>query len=214
MNTEQGPLVSVIIPTYNRPELLLTRSLPSALEQTYPNLDIHIVGDGCPGWVEQAITTGLPADPRVRFTNIERQNYPDNSYFAWCVRGSKAINYGLDTAQGEWVTTLGDDDQLVPNCLDTLLDIASAQDVDLVYGRSEIVGHGFLGDGNPRLAAQTNHALWKLDDERMDLVCYQRGLPNDWDLLSRLLVTHRWAFIPVVVHRYFPTEHVPDSDPT
>jgi len=39
-------LVSVVIPTYNRPQLLMTRSLPSVMAQTHEELDIHVVGDG------------------------------------------------------------------------------------------------------------------------------------------------------------------------
>ena len=204
--------VSIIIPNYLRTELLLTRSLPSALSQTYTDLDIHIVGDGNPSRVDQAIIAGLPADPRIRYTNIERQVYPDNLFWAWNVRGSQAINYGLDHANGEWVSTLGDDDELAPDSIEILLDAAVSNGWDKVYGRSEIVGHGFLGDGNPRLAGQTNHALWRLDDTRMDLECY-RLLPNDWDLFSRLMQTHRWGFIPVVVYKYHPVDHVPGCDP-
>jgi hypothetical protein len=56
--------------------------------------------------------------------------------------------------------------------------------------------------------------LWKLDDTRMDLACYQRSLPNDWDLFQRLMATHRWGFTPTVVYRYHPSEHTPDSSPT
>ena len=40
------PLISVIIPTYNRPELLLDRALSSALGQQYPNLEVLVVMDG------------------------------------------------------------------------------------------------------------------------------------------------------------------------
>jgi len=206
--------VSIIIPTYLRTELLLTRSLPSALAQTYGDLDIHIVGDGNPIDVDQTIIAGLPADPRIRYTNIERQVYSDNAFWAWNVRGSQAINYGLDNATGEWVTTLGDDDELTLDSIEVLLDAATVGGWDMVYGRSEIVGHGFLGDGNPRHAGQTNHALWRLDDTRMDLECYKnRMLPNDFDLFSRLLQIHHWGFIPITVHKYYPTEHVPGCDP-
>src|SRR5689334_16475836 len=41
------PLVSVIIPTYNRVELLMTRALPSVMAQTYKNVEIVVVFHGC-----------------------------------------------------------------------------------------------------------------------------------------------------------------------
>src|SRR3990167_4988978 len=42
-----GPLVSVLIPTHNRADLLFTRALPSVLAQTYRNLEIIIAAHGC-----------------------------------------------------------------------------------------------------------------------------------------------------------------------
>ncbi|MGZ9148858.1 MAG: glycosyltransferase family 2 protein, partial [Candidatus Deferrimicrobiaceae bacterium] len=39
------PLVSVIVPTYNRPEMLAD-CLRSILHQTYPNVEIIVVNDG------------------------------------------------------------------------------------------------------------------------------------------------------------------------
>jgi glycosyltransferase involved in cell wall biosynthesis len=45
---EPEPLVSVVIPTYDRGELLAIRAIPWALGQTYPNIEIVIVGDGAP----------------------------------------------------------------------------------------------------------------------------------------------------------------------
>ena len=80
-------LVSIIIPTYHRAELLLARSLPSALNQTHADLDIHVVGDGADQATVDAMAT--VTDPRVRFTNIERQVYPDDPIWAWNVRGSR-----------------------------------------------------------------------------------------------------------------------------
>jgi glycosyltransferase involved in cell wall biosynthesis len=210
-----NPLISIVIPTFDRVELLCGRAVPSCLSQTYENVEVRIVGDGSPSIIEQRVRESLPDDPRVHYENIERQSYPDDPVAAWNVRGSQAINYGLDTAQGEWVSTLGDDDELPLDSMETLLNAATERDVDLTWGRSEIVGYGFLGNGNPRHGGQTNHALWMADTTRMDLGCYsQRGLPNDFDLFWRLLQNHRWAYIPAVVYRYHPQGHTPPVDPT
>ena len=41
-----APKITIVIPTYKRRELLLTRSLPSALKQTYKDFEIIICDDG------------------------------------------------------------------------------------------------------------------------------------------------------------------------
>ena len=72
---DHEPLVSVIIPTWNRGELLATRTLPSVLAQTHQNLEIIVVGDCCTDTTAEMIAA--IGDPRVIFYNLpERGNYP------------------------------------------------------------------------------------------------------------------------------------------
>jgi hypothetical protein len=150
-------------------------------------------------------------DPRVRFTQRPRQPYPDNSYEAWSCRGAAAINYGLDTMQGDYFCTLGDDDELMPNFMETLLTAIDHQDLDMVYGRSEIVGTGgYLGDGRPMCGSQTNIMLCCPTLVRQDPQCYIKGLPGDWMFMRDIIDSGvRWSFVPDVVHRYYPSTNVP-----
>ena len=46
MEEHLSPLISVVIPTYQRPNLLMNRSLPSALAQSYGNMEVVVVVDG------------------------------------------------------------------------------------------------------------------------------------------------------------------------
>ena len=207
--------VSIIVPTYERAELLLTRSIPSVLAQTFPDWELHVVGDGATNAVQAAMAT--VTDHRIHFTNRPRQDYPDfNPFWSWMCRGAEAINYGLDTAEGEFVCTLGDDDELMPDFIETLLGLIDAHDLDMAYGRSEIVGYGFLGDGHPACGAQTNDMLWRINEIRQDPQCYLRGIPNDWDLFERVIHRPgaRWLWTPKVVYRYHAANHVPGCSPT
>jgi len=52
---ENFPLVSVVIPTKNRSERLVCACVPSLLGQTYKNIEIVIVGDGCTDDTEERI---------------------------------------------------------------------------------------------------------------------------------------------------------------
>src|SRR5262249_3071656 len=103
----ERPLVSVCIPTYNRPRLLTERSITSVLAQTYTNLELIVVGDGCTDETEEAIA-GIE-DSRLRFVNLPTRGvYPSDPVRRWMVAGTPAINRALALAQGDYITHLDD----------------------------------------------------------------------------------------------------------
>jgi hypothetical protein len=63
--TENEPLVSVVIPTYSRFELLRDRSLPAILGQNYRNIEVIVSGDHAVPEIEQVVREC--DDPRVRY---------------------------------------------------------------------------------------------------------------------------------------------------
>jgi glycosyltransferase involved in cell wall biosynthesis len=180
--------VSVVIPTYQRPKLLM-RCIESVKAQTYPDVEWLVIPDETP-----------------------REEYPSDPQAFWCVKGCRPRNEGLDRATGEWVMTLDDDDTLEPDAVRVLLEAALANDWEVVYGRSRIAGGGLLGSWPPRASGFVNGAvLWRADmGYRFNPVC--TGLPADWELWSRML-NHRWGFIPNVVHNYYPAGPSPVCDP-
>ena len=90
------PLVSVIIPVYNRPELLL-RSLRSVASQTISDLEILVVDDG--STIEIGPSLSKLDDQRMRLLQ-----HPSR-------RGvSSARNTGMDAARGQYVAFLDSDD--------------------------------------------------------------------------------------------------------
>lgn len=95
---KQGPLVSIIVPTF-RGGILLISALRSLLEQTWENLEIIVVDD-CSGQDnEEYLLEAAKLSPKIR---VIRQ--PQN-LGAYCAR-----NAGLAVAQGEFVTVHDDDD--------------------------------------------------------------------------------------------------------
>lgn len=91
------PLVSAVIPTHGRPELLAC-AVRSALQQTWPNLEVVVVIDG-PDPVTAARLAAL-ADPRVRVVQLGSN----------CGTGD-ARNAGVRASHGEWIAFLDDDDE-------------------------------------------------------------------------------------------------------
>src|ERR1700676_1259948 len=97
----ETPLISAVIPTRNRPQLL-TRAVYSALQQTYSNLEVIVVVDGTDSVTMEALAR--ISDPRLRVIVLSQNQ-----------GGSNARNAGVQAALGEWIAFLDDDDQWMPN---------------------------------------------------------------------------------------------------
>lgn len=109
---ESKPLVSVVIPTFERPALVL-QAVNSALRQTVSDLEIIVVIDGG----DSATLTALESLslPQLRLVPLEKQ-----------VGGSRARNEGVSIARGEWIAFLDDDDLWLPQKLQKQLAMARA----------------------------------------------------------------------------------------
>jgi len=100
-----APLVSVIIPTYNRRDLL-PATLESVQNQTYPNLEILVINDAGPD-----VSDIVARFPRARLLNMERNG-----------GAARALNAGIRDARGTYVSFLGDDDVYFPEHIEDLVD--------------------------------------------------------------------------------------------
>lgn len=95
------PLVSVIIPTINRP-LLLDRAVKSVLKQSYPNIEILVI-DVNREYSESQILTKQIIDVLSKENNIQYFSFPN-------LNGSQARNKGIEFCNGNLVAFLDDDD--------------------------------------------------------------------------------------------------------
>lgn len=106
MNEDLKPLISVIIPTRERPETL-PYAIQTALDQSTANFEV-IVSDNFSQDNTGAVVRSL-ADSRVRYFNTGRRlPMSDNWEFA------------LEQARGEYVIFIGDDDAVMPGGIDRL----------------------------------------------------------------------------------------------
>ncbi len=116
----QQPLVSAIVPVYNR-SMYLKQAIQSALNQTYKNIEI-IVSDDCSPESPQAIVESFD-DPRVRF----RRN-PTNLGVAGNIIAT------IKEAQGKYIASLNDDDAWNENFLEKLVpQLENNQDLVLAF---------------------------------------------------------------------------------
>jgi len=100
-------LVSIIIPTYSRSNML-PRAITSVLSQTYKNIEVIVVDDNGINSDQQIETYNsikhLLVDPRVKYVRNEVN-----------LGGSGARNTGINHSNGEYITFLDDDDEYYNN---------------------------------------------------------------------------------------------------
>lgn len=131
--TEQDPLISVIIPTYNLGKILVDRTIPSVLSQTYANWELIVYGDVCTDETEKLMQT--ITDKRVKFYNLrdKLRLYADEATNRMHSNGWKPYMCALHDAAGRWIALLNDDDEFTPDHLEVLLRHAQKNDAEFVY---------------------------------------------------------------------------------
>ncbi|MCI2242813.1 glycosyltransferase family 2 protein [Adlercreutzia faecimuris] len=112
--SEANPLVSVVVPTFKRPDRL-PDALDSILSQSYKNLEIIVVNDNvlCSDYdvgTESIISVYRKMDSRVRAVHTSGQ-----------VGGGRARNIACKEALGEYLAFLDDDDVFLPDKIETQL---------------------------------------------------------------------------------------------
>ena len=145
MNILNEPLVSVIVPTFNREEFIL-ETINSILAQTYKNLELIIVSD-CSTDNTSGIVKGLN-DERIRFFEL-----PNNSGLPAVVR-----NYGIRQSEGDFIAFCDDDDIWLPNKLSVQLGVMQRKSVDFCFSDIRI----FYGDNVENSCIQWKRKLANL----------------------------------------------------
>jgi glycosyltransferase involved in cell wall biosynthesis len=98
-------LVSIVIPVYNRPALLI-EAIESALAQTYRPIEVIVVDDGSTDDTAQAAQDQARTHPGVvRYMRVTHGGV------------ARAMNEGLRFASGEFIQILDSDDLLLPDKL-------------------------------------------------------------------------------------------------
>jgi glycosyltransferase involved in cell wall biosynthesis len=210
--TERDPLVTVCIPTYRNHVDLFERSIPSALAQDHPNLEVVVVGDAAPP--ETAAGIERLNDPRVRYENLAtRGPYPEDPRRRWLVAGTGPLNRAFALARGAWIAINNDDDAMRPNHVSSLLAEAQKSRDEVVYGR--LVQHA--PDGSTEMIGEfppVNHGFgWQLALQHRALLLFEFklsaalfGEPGDWDRARRMLRAGvRFRMVDEVVGDYYPS---------
>jgi hypothetical protein len=189
---EEAPLVTIRIATYNRGRLVVDRAITSALEQSYKNVEVLVVGDACDDLTAEAVT-GVN-DPRLRFVNLPRRGlYPTKPIDLWRVGGVHPMNAALSLARGDWIAPCDDDDELTPTHVEELLAAARQGRYEMVYSKAvlaqpdgswSMVGHQPLREG----AISHGSVLYSagLRFFSHSGTCWKLAEPADWNMWKRM----------------------------
>lgn len=192
VNVQVNPLVSIVIPTYNRCDLLF-RAIESARKQTYACTEIIVVDDNSSDETERRIR-------RLDSDLVHYVRHPENR------GGAGARNSGIMAAKGEYIAFLDDDDEWEHNKIQRQLQaigrcdailcaarLMSTGKVDQVFNKSRIelsdLKRGFVfGSGTSAILIKTEVARSLLFDEALPF-------NQDWEFMVRLVQQGDVAYV-------------------
>ena len=124
-----APSVTILIPAYNEGGTIL-QSIKSALSQNYPKLEVIVVDDGSgDDTFEKANSI---KDSRLK---VFRKKHEGKA---------KALNFGLQRASGEIITTIDADTLLAPNAIRELVKRIYSKEIVGAGGQIRVLGSSFL----------------------------------------------------------------------
>lgn len=131
---------SILLPAYK--QKYLYECIESCLTQTYSDFEIIIVDDASPEDLKAVV--GQFSDIRIRYYRNEKNCGALHVVDNW--------NICLGYATGEYVICMGDDDKLLPNCLEEYSKLIKRYpNIGLLHGWTEIINE------NSQVVKLTNH---------------------------------------------------------
>ncbi|WP_336338729.1 glycosyltransferase family 2 protein [Haloarcula brevis] len=195
------PLVSAVIPTYNRAEYV-GGAVESALHQTYDRVEVVVVNDGSTDATPEVLAEYADYD-RVRVLHNDRN------------RGIPyTMNRGIEAARGEYIGVFGDDDRWRPRKVERQIAVMAECDSSYcgVYTGGVIVDDdgtvveqvqtGASGDVYPDVLVRMSILPHSSQLVRADCLHEIGGFDTefsvacDWDLTVRLAKRWKFAYVP------------------
>jgi len=199
-----NPLVSAVIPTYNRGHMI-ERAVASVLAQTYQPIEILVVDDGSTDdTAERVARLGVPT---LRYCRSDVN-----------IGASAARNLGISEARGELIAFLDVDDEWLPDkTASQVARFADAPDtLGVVYcGIREVSAEWPPMDRVPQHRGDLFETLRVVNVLRTSGVMVRRRVfdevggfdcalaaRHDWDLWLRIARRYRFDYIPDIAVRY------------
>ena len=126
--SNKSDLISIIIPVYNV-EKYIANCLESVINQTYNNIEIIIINDGSTDNSQSIINEYSKKDTRIKKFIKENGGLSD------------ARNYGLDKANGTYVTFIDSDDSITTDYVEYLYNLIKMNDAEMSIASIKVVAN-------------------------------------------------------------------------
>jgi glycosyltransferase involved in cell wall biosynthesis len=181
--------VSVIVPTYDRDDLII-RAVNSVLAQSYRPLEVIVVDDHSPTPVREILEN---SEVELDLVSIHRHNNNKG--------GNAARNTGIEQASGEYLAFLDDDDEWAKTKIQKQIQRFHKTDAGIIYtGVSQVNNGSIAAIKTPNITGSVTANLLDgnfigtfstilMRQDLVDVVGYpDEDLPSwhDWDYYLRL----------------------------
>ena len=209
-------LITIGIPVYNA-EAHIEKTLISALNQTYENIEYLIIDD-------KGIDNTIPIVKNISATHprgkaIRIIEHPENLGIG---EGRNTI---IKSASGKYLFIMDNDDEITKDCIQKLYDEMISADVDVVCSSfneiiessGAVVTHSFAGRYierdktqiflsyfNNRFFIQTWNKLYKISFLRDNhILCHHRIIDDHYFTFQLLLYADSYSVIPDITYYYY-----------
>lgn len=204
-----NPKVSVIIPTYNRADLL-PRTITSVLNQTFKNFELIVVDDGSTDNTKHVVKDFIKQDKRVHYMYQENSGAP-----------AGPTNRGIRLSNGKYIAILQHDDEWLEKKLEKQVHF---------FDKSTNKKLGFIGchalvvykDGSSKIQKLKKYqnltqaflcgnvipypsaVMMKKDSiHAVGLFDEKFKIADDWDMWLRMSLHYEFDFVDEVLFRYY-----------
>jgi glycosyltransferase involved in cell wall biosynthesis len=200
---ERYPLVSIIIPTFNRPESLLS-AINSVSSQTYKNMEVIIIDD-CSQEDMQDVVLRAKKKTNINIFYFKNSNNLGNA---------GARNQGIKLAKGDYIAFLDDDDIWLPEKIKKQVDLLLDGEYKACFCGTKWMEHNIiLKEGvavNNKISFENGGptSTWLLHKSVFDEIgLFDSSFPSavDGEFLVRLNKKYKVCFVyeALYIHYYY-----------
>jgi len=171
----QSPLVSIIIPTYNRWKLLL-RAIKSCLDQTHNNIEIIVIDDNSVDETKSIIQN--LNNTKIKYIRNKTNLWPSLSRNKW-----------IQAALGEYINFLDDDDELVSDKIEKQLIKFTTSNIDNLWVVTSDIQYKRID----KTWIQLNRSYWYVYKKLLNHYCVYWILSS---LIDSSYIKKIWWFDP------------------